>query len=273
MSHASKGPFGWITEYSLPLITGVFAALVFANVDSHAFHGFVDYHIGGWMLMGHPVTPHFLVNDVFMVFFFGIAAKEITDALLPGGALNPMTKAINPLLGTLGGIVGPAGLYLALSYTLISDPEQQAAVANGWGVPTATDIALAWLVARLIFGPRHPAVSFLLLLAIADDAIGLGIIAIFYPDPNFPVHPISLVWTAGGMLAAFGLRRADVRAWIPYVILGGGLSWYGLISAHLHPALALVFIVPFMPPARPDEGLIREGEVEPTTKELARLPN
>ena len=43
----------------------------------------------------------------------------------------------------------------------------------GWAIPTATDIAFSYLVGRLVFGAGHPAVRFLLLLAIADDAAGL----------------------------------------------------------------------------------------------------
>lgn len=62
----------------------------------------------------------------------------------------------------------------------------------GWGVVTATDIVLAWLVGRLVFGDGHPAIDFLLLLAVADDAIGMAIIAIFYPDPEHPVRPAYL---------------------------------------------------------------------------------
>src|SRR5699024_1541828 len=118
------------------------------------------------------VTPHWLVNDIFMVFFFGIAAVEIVEAMLPGGALNPPSKAVNPLFGTLGGVLGPVAVYFALSYMIGGD--QTEAINKGWGIPTATDIALAWLVARVVFGESHPAVNFLLLLAVADDAIGLG---------------------------------------------------------------------------------------------------
>ena len=129
----------------------------------------------------HFLTMHFLVNDIFMVFFFGIAAKEITEACLPGGSLNPIRKAINPLFGTLGGVLGPAGVYLLLN-AVMGRPEW----SKGWGIPTATDIALAWLVARFLFGKGHAAVSFLLLLAVADDGIGLGIIAVAYPDPAHP---------------------------------------------------------------------------------------
>ncbi|MHC5212601.1 MAG: Na+/H+ antiporter NhaA [Planctomycetota bacterium] len=260
---------GWsakVREYSLPLIVGVFAGLAAANIDSHWYHELIDYPLGGLSVFGHVLTPHFLINDIFMVFFFGVAAKEITDAVMPGGALNPPSRAINPLLGTIGGVVGPAGVFLGLTYLLYAGEPELAAVANGWGIPTATDIALAWLCARLVFGARHPAVNFLLLLAVADDAIGLAIIAIFYPDPAMPVAPINLLWTALGMGAALGLRLANVRSWGPYILIAGGLSWYGLLSAHLHPALALVFVVPFLPSPREGPSTLEafEHHVKPT---------
>ncbi|MBI1810415.1 MAG: Na+/H+ antiporter NhaA, partial [Nitrospirae bacterium] len=107
-------------------------------------------------------------------------------------------------------------------------------------------IALAWLVARLVFGEGHPAISFLLLLAIADDGIGLAIIAIFYPDPVAPVQPIFLLLILLGMLLAYLFRRKQVSSIWPTIAIGGTLSWFGLYFAHLHPALALVPIVPFL---------------------------
>ena len=272
-AHSSGGIFGKIREYSLPLIVGVFAALAAANWDYEAYHHWVDGVALPFKILGHPVTLHFFINDIFMVFFFGVATKEITDAVLPGGALNPMKKAINPLVGTLGGVFGPVGVYFALTYLWVEDPATREAVANGWGVPTATDIALAWLCARMVFGAKHSAVSFLLLLAIADDAIGLGIIAVFYPDPVHPVAPLNLAWVAGAMLVALAMRKRDVRAWWPYILIAGGISWYGLMMAHLHPALALVFIVPFLPSTEPTEGLISEEEAERlTAAERARPP-
>ena len=88
---------------------------------------------------------------------------------------------------------------------------------------------------------------YLLLLAVGDDAIGLAIIAIFYPNPELPVNPAWLVLTVMGMVMAWGLRRRRVNSYWPYLLIGGVLSWTGLHEAHLHPALALVFIVPFLP--------------------------
>ena len=236
-------------EYSIPLIVGVFAGLIFANLDHHLYEQIVDFHFLGdsTTLWGRPVTTHLLINEMFMVFFFGIAAKEITESALPGGSLNPIRRAINPLVGTLGGVVGPVGVFFLLVWIFYGGSDDFQAVARGWGIPTATDIALAWLVARVVFGRSHPAVSFLLLLAVADDAIGLGIIAVFYPDPELPVQPEWLWVVAGGMGVAGALRILKVESWPVYILVAGALSWIGLAKASVEPALALVVIVPFIP--------------------------
>jgi NhaA family Na+:H+ antiporter len=237
-----------LREFSVPLLAGVVVALLWANLSPEGYR-----HFNQAPLLG-PLSFHFLTNELFMVLFFAMAAVEITQSCLPGGDLHPLHKAVNPLLATLGGVVGPVLVYLSLN-ALIGGP----AFSRGWGIPTATDIALAWLVASVVFGRRHPAVSFLLLLAIADDAIGLGIIAIFYPDPLHPVAPQWLGLTLAGMAIAFLLRRGRIVSYWPYLLLGGGLSWLGLFRAYVHPALALVFIVPFLPHApREDKHLFEE---------------
>ena len=281
MSSSSKKPgfVNLLQEFSIPLIAGVFAALAFANLDPDGYqHWFGAIHHGddhghhpwslGFHILGHEVGLNFLINDIFMVFFFGIAAKEITEACLPGGSLNPPKKAINPLFATIGGVVGPVtvffvGMRIAAGMGLEGyDPEgaQWAGLQKGWGIPTATDIALAWLVARAVFGKGHPAISFLLLLAVADDAIGLGIIAIFYGDPNNPAKPEYLGLVLVGMAVAFALRKMDLKSWVPYIFIAGPIAWCGLIMAHLHPALALVFIVPFLPGPKRDTGMFVAGD-------------
>jgi len=111
----------------------------------------------------------------------------------------------------------------------------------------------------MIFEQGHPAIPFLLLLAIADDALGLIILAIFYPSA-----PLELIQLAAWMTAALGsawmLRRRRVANFWPYLMGPGVLSWVGLYVGGLHPALALVAIVPFMPHAKSDLGLFSEQE-------------
>ena len=248
----------FLQEYSVPLILGVIVALVWANTDFDSYYHVVEFDFwdfGGekdlYIFDKKHVTVHFLINEIFMVFFFGIAAKEITESILPGGALNPLPKAINPIMGTLGGVFGPVGLFILLAVIFYGGTEDLGrmmfpaeGVLGGWAIPTATDIALAWLVARVIFGARHAAVNFLLLLAVADDAIGLVIIAVFYSEN---VQPLWLLLTLGGMVAAYVFRRIGITWWPVYILIAGGMSWVGLVMTGVEPALALVFIVPFLP--------------------------
>lgn len=246
-------------EFSVPLLTGVVVALVWANLDPTGYQSFNTTPFLG------KLSFHFVSNELFMVLFFGIAAVEITQSCLPGGDLNPISKAVNPIFGTLGGVIGPVAVYLLLN-SLIGSTE----LRNGWGIPTATDIALAWLAARMVFGASHPAVSYLLLLAVADDAIGLAIIAIFYPNPTIPAEPAWLLLTVMGMVVAWLLRRFQVVSYWPYLLFGGSMSWVGLHQAHLHPALALVFIIPFLPHAKKEhKHFFEEDPADRTT--LARF--
>lgn len=217
----------FILDRSLLLVAGTILALGWANTSAASYAAFAH-------------AAHFLVNDVGMVLFFGLATKEIVEATLPGGALASPREAAVPLLAAGAGMILPAGLYWSGAHAL-GHPE----LARGWAIPCATDIAFSYLVARLVFPPRHPAIPFLLLLAVADDALGLLVLALFYPSGA--VSPRLFVALMVPALAiAWGLRRTGVsRVW-PYVLGAGPVSWLALYLGGLHPALALVPIVPFM---------------------------
>ena len=217
-----------ILDNSLLLLIGAAAGLVWANVDVDSYTRFT-----------HLI--HFVINHVAMVFFFGLVAKEVYEATLPGGPLAKPREALTPILAAIGGMAAPAAIYAAFVVSLGRTDE----LMRGWAIPCATDIAFSYLVARLIFRRGHPAIPFLLLLAIADDVLGLIVLALFYPQGD-----ISVGWLAGGLAALVGawiLRRSGVNSFWPYVLGPGLLSWIGLYLGGLHPALALVPIVPFMP--------------------------
>lgn len=223
-------------DYSLPLIFGIIVSLIWANISYDSYRYFVETPWFGT----EDVSLHFLVKEIFMALFFAIAMVEIVEAVSPGGAMYPIKKAINPLMATAGGVMGPIIVYVL--FCLFFDGMQY---INGWGIVTATDIAIAWLGAKLIFGPVHPAVKYLLLLAIADDAIGLIIIGVFYPSAA--IQPMFLLLCVLGMMVAGVLRAMHVQHYGFYILLGGIPSWIGLFNAHIEPALALVFIIPFLP--------------------------
>ena len=84
-----------------------------------------------------------------MVFFFALAAKEVFEATLPGGALASPRRALSPLAAAVGGMVAPALIYLALTST-----RGPAELARGWAIPCATDIAFSAMVARIDLSAR-----------------------------------------------------------------------------------------------------------------------
>ena len=225
-------------EYSLPLPLGAAIALVWANTLDVSYLRFAH-------------ALEFPVNDIGMVFFFALAAKEVVEATAPGGALHTWRRASLPVIAAVGGMAAPA-----LFYVLYVWGANEPALLRGWAIPSATDIAFSYLVAKLVFR-RHPAIPFLLLLAIADDALGLVVLALFYPAGELHVL-VGVLLMATALTVAFGLRRARVRNFWTYVLAAGTLSWSALYWGGLHPALALVPIVPFLPHAARDPGLFVE---------------
>ncbi|MFV2052283.1 Na+/H+ antiporter NhaA [Aliiroseovarius sp. YM-037] len=277
--------WNFVTNYSILLILGALIALIWANTNPGSYHDFVEFVLIDDFIIGHPhadehghihhtLTLHYLVNDVLMAFFFAIAAKEVWEAvILKNGSLRGK-KAATPLIATAGGMFGPIAVYLGLAAILGS--ETYNAVANGWAIPTATDIAFSYLVGRMVFGAGHPAVRFLLLLAIADDAAGLIILAVFYPSGE--LAPEWLLLSVAAALGAFILfnwlpRKLDRgnqlrprSTWVrnklsfwPYLI-AGCLSWYGFQEAGIHPALGLLPVVPALPHADRAFGIFSEAE-------------
>ena len=247
MTHTRSRAARFIFDNSLLLLVGTTAAVVWANID------FASYE-----QVAHPL--HFAVNEVGMVFFFALAAKEVFEATLPGGPLASPRRALSPLAAAVGGMLAPALIYVVLAS--IRGPAE---LTRGWAIPCATDIAFSAMVARLIFPTAHPAIPFLLLLAIADDALGLIILAVFYPSGSLSLAaPVALM--AAAVLFGLWLRRRRILSFWPYVIGPGALSWAALFFGGLHPALALVPIVPFMPHSARDLGLFdRREEYRPDT--------
>ncbi|HEY1910950.1 MAG TPA: Na+/H+ antiporter NhaA [Vicinamibacterales bacterium] len=224
---------------SLALPIAAVLALVWANTFSLSYQQFA-----------RALT--FPINDIGMAFFFGLAAKEIVEARAPGAALDTWRRAAMPVVAAVGGMVTPALLFVLLAHSTGHDQ-----LLRGWAIPCATDIAFSAMVARSIFG-RHPAVPFLLLLAIVDDALGLVVLALFYPAHELHIA-IAIVLMAAAVSIAFLLRHNHVRVFWPYVFISGAFSWLALFWGGLHPALALVPIIPFLPHAPSDPGLFVEA--------------
>lgn len=245
----------FISENSLLLIFGTAAGLAWANLHSASYLAFRDALIPLPRLSVLPagITLHDFVNDILMAFFFAIAAKEVWAAMLPGGPLNHFRRAATPVLCAVGGMTAPALIYVAGSILV----GQFATLGRGWAIPCATDVAFSFLIARAVFGRHHPAVPFLLLLAIADDALGLIVLAAFYPIA--PVSPLWLLGSLGAVLLSLALRNRRVHSFWWYILIPGTISWISFALSGLHPALGLLPIIPTLPHGRTVESQVHWG--------------
>jgi NhaA family Na+:H+ antiporter len=221
-------------EHLLLLPLGALIALIWANVAAESYYRFA-------------FGAAFFVNDVAMAFFFAVITKEIVEATAPGGVLHPWRRAWLPVITAVG-----AGAVPALLLPFLVESLDEPMLAIGWPIVLATDLAIAYFVARLIF-PRHPVVPFLLLLGIASNGLGFLSLAIYHPagELHFGNGVLLLV---GAFAVAAGLRRMRVRSFWPYLLGAGTLAWFGLYRSAFHPALSLALIMPFLPHAARDPG-------------------
>jgi NhaA family Na+:H+ antiporter len=221
-------------EHLLLLPLGALVAMVWVNTAGESYYLFT-YRVA------------FVVNNIAMAFFFALIAKEVVEATAPGGVLHPWQRAMAPVLAAIGAAVVPAVLHVQLVTSL-----EEPMLTLAWPIALATDLAMGYFIARIIFR-RQPVIAFLLLLGIASDALGLLAIAIFHPTVD--LRPLS-----GGLLLvaalglAFGLRHLRVKSFWPYLLGAGVLSWFACVRTGVHPAFALVPIMPFLPHAARDPG-------------------
>ena len=170
------------------------------------------------------------INDGLMAIFFFVIGLEVKRELVLG-ELRDLRRAILPLIAAVGGMVVPAGVYLALQ---AGEP-----AARGWGIPMATDIAFVVGILALL-GPRIPLTLrvMLLSLAIADDIGAILVIAIGYTS--------GLDWTWLGVgFAGMGLvvllARLGVRSIGVYALVGA-VVWLGFHESGVHATIAGVLL-------------------------------
>lgn len=179
------------------------------------------------------------VNDGLMVLFFFVVGLEIKRQLTTGD-LASLRRAALPLAGAAGGMLLPAGLYLALNAGGTGQ--------LGWGIPMATDIAFTLGILALL-GSRAPLSLkvFVTALAIADDLGAVLVIALFYTSE---ISWIWLIIAAVIFIALIGFNRARVYEPWPYALLGLGL-WFAFLESGIHPTIAGVLLATTIPSRNP----------------------
>lgn len=169
------------------------------------------------------------INYVLMTFFFFVVGLEIKRELTTGH-LASFKSAMAPFIAAVGGMAVPAVIYLVIA----GDVEP-----NGWGVPVATDIALAVGVLTMLGSQVAPALrTFLLGLAVIDDIGAILIIALVYTTG------VNFSWLLAGLLATLAtvlFKTIGANSTYIYIFIGA-LLWYTLYRSGVHPTLAGVIL-------------------------------
>lgn len=207
-------------------------ALVLANSPfAHAFEAIweteVGFRFGGFEMM-HSL--HHWINDGLMVIFFFVIGLEVKRELAYG-ELREVRRAALPLLAALGGMIVPAGIYLALQ---AGSPAE-----SGWGIPMATDIAFV-VGCMALLGPRvpHGLRVLVLSLAIADDIGAILVIALGYTE-ELHLESLFIGLLLIGLVVLF--QRFGIRSIGVYVVVGCSI-WYFFHESGIHATIAGVIL-------------------------------
>ena len=185
-------------------------------------------------IAGHSAT-HW-INDGLMTIFFLLIGLELEREIYKG-ELSNLKSALLPILGALGGMLIPAGLFLLFNFGTTTQ--------SGAGIPMATDIAFALGILSLL-GKRVPTSLkiFLTALAVIDDLGAIIVIAIFYTNDLIFTN---LFIALGIFVILLIFNRMKVRNLIPYLI-GGVVMWYFMLHSGVHATITgvlLAFAIPF----------------------------
>lgn len=185
--------------------------------------------------IGHHSITHW-INDGLMTIFFLLIGLELEREMYHG-ELSNIKNAFLPIFGALGGMIVPAGIFLALNYGTTTQ--------NGAGIPMATDIAFAIGVLSLL-GSRIPSSLkvFLTALAVIDDLGAILVIALFYTQ-TIAFSNLLIAFAIWGFL--FLLNRRKIHNLAPYLI-GGAFMWYFMLNSGVHATITgvlLAFVIPF----------------------------
>jgi NhaA family Na+:H+ antiporter len=205
---------------------GALIALIWANTAAESYFEF-SYRLS------------FFVNEIAMALVFALLAQEVFEATMPGGALHSWRKWMLPIVAAAGGVAGAVWVYLAFIHS-----QYEPGLASAWPIAFAVDAVLTFYLMKAIM-PRGGALPFALLLAIVTDMFGLLVVA-----PRYLVIETRLggsVLAIGALFAAWFMHWRGVRTFWPYLLICGTAMWVAFYWEGIHPAFALVPLVPFMP--------------------------
>ncbi|HMF95636.1 MAG TPA: hypothetical protein VKE96_15145 [Vicinamibacterales bacterium] len=183
----------------------------------------------------------FPVNDIGVAFGLATLALEVLEATGPGGTMPSWRHTVLAAAMGVGGAVAAAAMYAM--YVHAADEQ---VLAQGWPIVCGVDVFFGVAIARGIFR-RGATVSLVVILALVSDVVALS--AISRERIVASADPAAALLILGALVVSMLFRSFGVRSMWTYLLVAGPLSWLGFYWAGLHPALALLPLVPFFPRA------------------------
>ncbi|MFM7395768.1 MAG: Na+/H+ antiporter NhaA [Gammaproteobacteria bacterium] len=220
------------------LLVAAFMAMVLANsplADTYTQTLSTRFRLGvGEISLEKSVL--LWINDGLMAIFFLLVGLEIKRELMEG-ELSDRRRAALPVIGALGGMIGPALIYAFINR---DHPESLA----GWPIPSATDIAFALGILALVKNHITPGLRvFLVGVAIIDDLGAIILIALLF-TADISSQALALAAVCTVLLAL--LNRAGVTRLWPYLLVGF-VFWASVLKSGVHATLAGVVIGVMIP--------------------------
>ncbi|MFR9749915.1 Na+/H+ antiporter NhaA [Nocardia sp. 004] len=234
------------TAGGLLLIVAAAIGLIWANTPwSEWYESLRDFRVGPEALHLN-LTLHAWATDGLLAVFFFVVGLELKREFVAGDLRDPR-RAMLPVVAAVGGMVGPALVFLAIN-------AGNGDATTGWAIPTATDIAFALAVLAVLSTHLPTALrTFLLTLAVVDDLLAVTVIAVFYTDD------LNLLWLGLAMLplALFALvvQRGNVSVWLLLPL--AMIVWWMVHQSGVHATVAgvlLGFTVPVLSRAKAATG-------------------
>ena len=169
------------------LLLATVVALVWVNSPAgDSYTALRDYRLGPQALHLDLSLGTWAADGLLAIFFF-VVGLELKREFVAGDLRDPARAAL-PILAALGGVVVPAGIYVAVNLNT------GGGALMGWAVPTATDIAFALAILAIVSTHLPTALrTFLLTLAVVDDLVAVTIIAVFYTT-DLKLLPLAARW-------------------------------------------------------------------------------
>ena len=224
----------------LLLIAAAAVALLLANSAlADDYHHVLELKLGPPMPRFGTLSIHHWVADGLMAIFFLLVGLEVKREWYDGRLSTPAERRL-PMIAAAAGMAVPAVIYLAVTDF---DP----ALARGWAIPSATDIAFAVGVLALLGNRANPTIKLLLVtIAIVDDVGAVLIIALVYTSQ---LDSWAIMGAAAVLVVMAGMNLFGVRRLLPYMI-GFALLWYAMLASGIHATIAGVLAALTVPLGR-----------------------